>query len=92
MLVVLNAAVLGDSEFARQVSAVLQACTSIGAIGYGLLVAGRVNGASRMWRLLAVAAVAGFAAGELTWWAAGDTAAPIGDSGADRVGGPVLSG
>lgn len=53
---------------ALRLEAVLQVCITVGAIGYGLWVARRVYGLSRLWRLLAVAALVSLLAGETAWW------------------------
>ncbi|MDY6999695.1 MAG: EAL domain-containing protein, partial [Actinomycetota bacterium] len=50
--------------------------TAAGAVIYGLMVARRVGGLARRWRLLAVSALAGLCLGELAWWAGGQAAAP----------------
>src|SRR5690349_21060672 len=47
------------------------------AVGYGLVVAPRMHGAARWWRLLAVGAVASLLAGQLTWWFSGADSLPV---------------
>ncbi|MDY6996470.1 MAG: hypothetical protein SW019_07730, partial [Actinomycetota bacterium] len=68
---VLNAWAFGAEATGPQVMAVLQFGTAAGAVIYGLMVARRVGGLARRWRLLAVSALAGLCLGELAWWAGG---------------------
>ncbi len=72
LLVTLNAVALWGDGTALRVDAILQIIASCGAVVYGLLVARRVHGTARTWRLLAVGAVASLLAGEVAWWIGGD--------------------
>lgn len=76
VMVVLSAFVF-SAEVCRWVVAVLQLGFSLGMAVYGLMVARRTHGASRWWRVLAVAAVLSLAVGELTRWG-GPGAASVG--------------
>lgn len=71
VLLAVNSFAPWGEQAAHRVAAVVLCCSSLGAVCYGLLVAPRVRGASRWWRLLAVGAVASLAAGQLTWWFSG---------------------
>ncbi|MBB2991693.1 diguanylate cyclase (GGDEF)-like protein [Mycolicibacterium iranicum] len=51
-----------------RIDAVLQTCTAAVAIGYGLVVSRHMQGTKRLWRLLAVGAVASLLVGEIAWW------------------------
>ncbi|MBX7450430.1 EAL domain-containing protein [Mycolicibacterium sp. 3033] len=66
----------GD-EAARRLAAVAMCCSSLGAIGYGLLVARRVRGTARWWRLLAIGAIASLLAGQACWWLLGPDSFPV---------------
>ncbi|BBY78466.1 GGDEF-domain containing protein [Mycolicibacterium parafortuitum] len=68
LLVTVNGFALWGEAAALRLEAVLQVCITVGAIGYGLWVARRVYGLSRLWRLLAVAALVSLLAGETAWW------------------------
>ena len=64
---VANVLVFGDSEIGRWIAVGMRSAASAVAIGYGVIVARRVTGVNRWWRLLAVAAVASLWLGELEW-------------------------
>lgn len=66
----------GD-ETAHRIAAVAMCCTSLVAVVYGLVVARRVHGTARWWRLLAVGAVASLVAGQACWWLLGADAFPV---------------
>ncbi|MCW2520386.1 MAG: diguanylate cyclase/phosphodiesterase [Mycobacterium sp.] len=68
VLALLNAlAPFGDAA-ARWGAALLQAGVSIAALACAVAVARRSAGVARRWRLLVIAAVTSWLAGELTWW------------------------
>lgn len=72
-----NAVALGGYERASRVDSILQVCTAVVAVVYGLIVARRVSGSARLWRLLAVGAVACLALGEIAWWNRGSGIPPL---------------
>ncbi|MCG7592540.1 EAL domain-containing protein [Mycobacterium sp. PSTR-4-N] len=61
----------------HRIAAAVMCCTSVGAIGYGLLVVRRVHGTARWWRLLAIGAIASLLAGEACWWLLGTDSFPV---------------
>jgi diguanylate cyclase (GGDEF)-like protein len=66
-----NALALWGESAARLGELVLQSVVGTGTILCGLLVARRVTGLSRLWRVLVVVGCSAFLVGELFWWAAG---------------------
>ncbi|MFB1296534.1 putative bifunctional diguanylate cyclase/phosphodiesterase [Mycobacterium sp. pW049] len=64
----MNAFAFWGDETAFKIDSVLQVCTAAVAVVYGLIVARRVNGSARTWRLLAVGAVICLTVGEIAWW------------------------
>ncbi|MGE2728322.1 putative bifunctional diguanylate cyclase/phosphodiesterase [Mycolicibacterium vaccae] len=75
-LALLNALAPWGLEVARRGEAVLQVSTGIGAAVCGLVVARRVTGVARWWRLFCVAALLTWVLGQLSWMAGGWGAAP----------------
>lgn len=71
LLAGLNALAFYGDDAARWVAVVLQSGVGIGALVCAVAVARQVNGASRWWRLLVVAAMTSWLAGELFWWSSG---------------------
>ncbi len=80
LLVSVNALALWGDEAARRGEAILQLSTGLGAVVCGVVVALRVSGAARWWRLLAAAALLSWLAGQAFWWSSG--------AGADAVPAP----
>ena len=68
VLLCVNAMALWGTEVAWYVDAALQVGTGIGVMLCGLVVARRVSGKARLWRLLVVAAVASWLLGQGVWW------------------------
>ncbi len=68
VLLCVNAMALWGTEVAWYVDAALQVGTGIGVMSCGLVVARRVSGKARLWRLLVVAAVASWLLGQGVWW------------------------
>jgi diguanylate cyclase len=68
VLLCVNALALWGDEVAHAVQTVIQSVIGAGAILSGLVVARRVSGIQRWWRLLAVAAVVGWLVAEVLWW------------------------
>ncbi|KWX57751.1 bifunctional diguanylate cyclase/phosphodiesterase [Mycobacterium sp. NAZ190054] len=77
VVAVLNAVALFGDEVARRGEAVLQVSTGIGAAVCGLVVARRVTGPARWWRLLYVGALLTWVVGQVLWTAGGLQAAPL---------------
>ena len=78
-----NALALFGDEAARWIALVLQAGDGIGAIVCAVVVARRVVGVARWWRLLVIAATGSWLVGEMFWWLggtgrAGNAAPPAG--------------
>ncbi|MDW5613817.1 MULTISPECIES: putative bifunctional diguanylate cyclase/phosphodiesterase [Mycolicibacterium] len=74
-LAVVNAMALWGDEVARRGEVILQVSTSLAAAVCGLVIARRVGGVARWWRLLYVAALVAWAFGQILWWTGGDGAA-----------------
>ncbi|MGP4058441.1 putative bifunctional diguanylate cyclase/phosphodiesterase [Mycobacterium sp. 4D054] len=77
LLAVVNAAALWGEEAARRGELVLQTGTALGAAVCGLVVARRMTGLARAWRLLYVAALAAWVLGQISWWSSGAGTAPM---------------
>jgi diguanylate cyclase (GGDEF)-like protein len=69
-----NALAIWGPQKARLGELVLQSIVGVGTIALGLIVARRMTGRSRLWRLLVVASCLIFLAAELTWWWTGGAA------------------
>ncbi|MGU3499390.1 putative bifunctional diguanylate cyclase/phosphodiesterase [Mycobacterium sp. C31M] len=67
--IVVNASVPWGDAAAHRGAFLLQMCTSGGAALVGLVVALRMSGTARWWRLLYVVALVAWVAGEILWWA-----------------------
>jgi diguanylate cyclase (GGDEF)-like protein len=67
-LAVINALALWGDAVARRGEAVLQLSAGLAAVVCGVVVARRVRGAARWWRLLYVAAVGSWLVGQVLWW------------------------
>lgn len=76
VLVMVNALAPWGDETAFRVDSFLQVCTVAVAVVYGLIVACRVHGSARLWRLLAVGALICLTAGEIAWWNRGNGVPP----------------
>ena len=74
-----NALAIWGEPTARLGELVLQSLVGVAPILCGLVVARRMTGPSRRWRLLVVAGCLAFLVGELLWWATGTnpTAPPV---------------
>jgi len=68
LVVVVNDLRLFDDRFAHWGDSALQMCTCVGAIVCGLVVARRVTGAARLWRLLIVTATLSWLFAQSLWW------------------------
>jgi diguanylate cyclase (GGDEF)-like protein len=66
-----NALALGGEDLARWIALALQAVVGTGAMLCAVVVARRVVGVSRWWRLLVIAATASWLVGEISWWLSG---------------------
>lgn len=71
VLVWLNALEPLGGDAARWVAAGLQSCVGAGSLICAVLVARRVDGADRWWRVLVIAAMSSWLLGELCWWFGG---------------------
>lgn len=67
LLAVINALALAGTEIARRGEVVLQVATGLGAAVCGVVVAARMRGAARWWRLLYVGALLIWAVAEMLW-------------------------
>ncbi|MGZ6779831.1 MAG: GGDEF-domain containing protein, partial [Mycobacterium sp.] len=65
-----NALGLWGDTAAMRVYTALQAITGVAALTYALVVARRVRGKARTWRLLCVAAFSSWLLAEALWWSA----------------------
>jgi diguanylate cyclase len=74
VVAVVNALAIWGERTARLGELVLQSIVGAGTILCGLMVARRMTGQSRRWRLLVVAGCLAFLAGELMWWFTGAAA------------------
>jgi diguanylate cyclase (GGDEF)-like protein len=70
-LACLNASPLYGDDAARWVALLLQSVVGLGAMIAAVVVARRVTGVSRWWRLLVIAAMTSWLVGELFWWLGG---------------------
>ncbi|MCV7150304.1 putative bifunctional diguanylate cyclase/phosphodiesterase [Mycolicibacterium pyrenivorans] len=86
VLAVINALALWGHQAAVRGEAILQLSTGMGAVICGLVVARRVRGASRWWRLLYVSAMVCWLIGQMLWWAGSGRA----DGGVASAAGVVL--
>ena len=77
VLLTINSFAPWGEQAAHRIAAVAMCGAGLGAVGYGLVVAPRVHGAARWWRLLAVGAVASLLAGQLTWWLSDADSLPV---------------
>ena len=66
-----NALALWGDDAARRGETVLQLGTGLGAVVCGVVVALRVSGAARWWRLALAVALAAFLVGQILWWSGG---------------------
>ena len=71
LLACINALAPWGDEAARRGDTLLQLGTGLGAVACGLVVARGKNGMARWWRLLLVAVLAAFLAGQILWWSGG---------------------
>ncbi|HVQ53386.1 MAG TPA: EAL domain-containing protein [Mycobacterium sp.] len=83
ILVFVNAVGFWGDEVARLSEIVLQSIIGAGGVVCGLVVASRVSGLERRWRLLVIAAFLSWVVGEALWWSVGGatggrTAPPLG--------------
>lgn len=67
-LVLGNALSLGGPDAALWADATMQTVACLGVIVCGLVVAGRVTGAARLWRCLVVVAMSCWLLAQLLWW------------------------
>ncbi|MET0898888.1 MAG: EAL domain-containing protein [Mycobacterium sp.] len=67
----INALALFGDAVARWVAIGLQSAVGAGALCCAVVVARRVIGAARLWRLLVIAAMTSWLVGELFWWLSG---------------------
>ena len=67
-LAVINAMALWGEAAAHRSEAILQLSTGIGAVACGIVVARRVSGTARWWRLFCVAALVCWLLGQVLWW------------------------
>ncbi|ANI38951.1 putative bifunctional diguanylate cyclase/phosphodiesterase [Mycolicibacterium vaccae] len=77
VLAVVNAFAFWGEETARFGEFVLQVATALGAAVCGIVVARRLTGMSRWWRLLYVGALSTWVVGQILWWTGGADAAPV---------------
>lgn len=77
VLAVVNAFAFWGEETARLGEFVLQVATALGAAVCGIVVARRLTGMSRWWRLLYVVALSTWVVGQILWWTGGADAAPV---------------
>lgn len=77
VLAVVNAFAFWGEETARFGEFVLQVATALGAAVCGIVVARRLTGMSRWWRLLYVGALSTWVVGQTLWWTGGADAAPV---------------
>lgn len=77
VLAVVNAFAFWGAETARFGEFVLQVATALGAAVCGIVVARRLTGMSRWWRLLYVGALSTWVVGQILWWTGGADAAPV---------------
>ena len=77
VLLAVNAFAPWGDQVSHRIAAVAMCASSLCAVGYGLVTARRMRGASRWWRLLAVGAVSALLAGQASWWLLGDDSAPV---------------
>ncbi|MCB0948495.1 MAG: EAL domain-containing protein [Mycobacterium sp.] len=71
LLACVNALALWGDEAARRGETLLQLGTGLGALACGLVVALRLRGMARWWRLILVAMLAAFLGGQVLWWSSG---------------------
>jgi diguanylate cyclase (GGDEF)-like protein len=74
-LAVINALALWGDTVAHRGEAILQLSTGLGAVACGIVMARRMSGTARWWRLFCVAAVVCWLLGQVLWWT--DPAAPV---------------
>ncbi len=70
-----NATAPWGEEAAQRGKMILQLAAGLGAVACGLVVAARVSGTARGWRLLYVLALLGWLVGQGLWWSGGAEAA-----------------
>ncbi|MCK0175278.1 bifunctional diguanylate cyclase/phosphodiesterase [Mycolicibacterium sp. F2034L] len=71
VVAVLNAMAPFGEDAARVFASALQACIGIGAIVTAAVVARRVAGPARWWRVLVISAMGCWVVGEAVWWSSG---------------------
>jgi diguanylate cyclase len=71
LLAGLNASAPYGDDAARWVAVVLQSGVGVAALVCAVLVARRVSGDARRWRLLVIAAMTSWLVGEVLWWLSG---------------------
>ncbi|UXA19454.1 bifunctional diguanylate cyclase/phosphodiesterase [Mycobacterium sp. SMC-4] len=76
-LAVVNALALWGQQVAEQGETLLRALTSLGAAALGVVMASRMNGLARWWRLLSVGALLTWLIGQLMWFASAAQAVPV---------------
>ncbi|MDG4664510.1 EAL domain-containing protein [Mycobacterium sp. 236(2023)] len=74
----MNALALWGKDVAHRGEIALQLMTGLGAVICGLVVAARMTGLERRWRLLMVAGMTGFLLGQILWWAGDGEPTPVG--------------
>jgi diguanylate cyclase (GGDEF)-like protein len=71
LLTCVNALAPYGDDAARWVAGGLQSAVGLGAMVCAVVVARRVDGVSRLWRLLVITAMTSWLVGELFWWLSG---------------------
>ncbi len=67
-LAVINAMALWGDTVAHRGEAILQLSTGLCAVACGIVVAWRMSGTARWWRLFCVAALVCWLLGQVLWW------------------------
>ena len=67
-LAVINAMALWGDTVAHRGEAILQLSTGLGAVACGIVMARRMSGTARWWRLFFVAALVCWLLGQVLWW------------------------
>ncbi|WP_006245563.1 putative bifunctional diguanylate cyclase/phosphodiesterase [Mycolicibacterium tusciae] len=76
-LAVINAMGLWGHSAAHRGEAALQLAAGLGAVACGIVVARRVSGSARWWRLAYVAAIVCWLVGQVLWWTDSAGVAPL---------------
>lgn len=76
-LAVINAMALWGHAIAHRGEAILQLSTVLGAVACGIVVARRVSGTARWWRLCIVTALVCALFGQVLWWTNAAEVAPV---------------